>query len=109
MEVDSMARFLVTYHGGEPMPTTEDGRQRVLTQFQAWAAAAGEALVDPGAPLGPTTTVPANDPAGSDNTPLASGYSIVEAIDLDAAANLVRDHPFLTRGGRLRISQAVSP
>lgn len=104
-----MARFLVTYHDGEPMPTTEDGRRRVMADFESWAAAAGGALVDPGAPLGPTTTVAASDPDGSDIGPPAAGYSIVEALDLDAAAVLVRDHPFLTRGGCLRISEAVSP
>jgi hypothetical protein len=39
----------------------------------------------------------------------AGGYSILEADDLAAAAELLRDHPFVGRGGELQVSQAVAP
>jgi hypothetical protein len=38
-----------------------------------------------------------------------SGYSIVQAADLDSASSLVKDHPFVSRGGSLQVSTAVLP
>jgi hypothetical protein len=47
------------------------------------------------------TSEPASGPSG--------GYSIIEADDIDAAVDLVRDHPFVARGGSLQVTTAVSP
>jgi hypothetical protein len=44
-------KFLVTYHGADA-PAPEEARQ-AMAAFMAWAASVGEALADPGAPLGP--------------------------------------------------------
>ena len=102
-----MSKFLVTYHGmGEPAP---DQAQQAMDAFMAWASSVGGALVDPGAPLGPAKTVrsgsvsdgPADGPAG--------GYSVVEAADLDSAVELVKNHPFVGRGGSLQVSTATLP
>ena len=38
-----------------------------------------------------------------------SGYSVLEAADLDSAIDLVRSHPFVARGGSLQVSEAVTP
>jgi hypothetical protein len=38
-----------------------------------------------------------------------SGYSVVRADDMDSAVALVRDHPFVTRGGSLQVTEAVAP
>ena len=38
-----------------------------------------------------------------------SGYSVLQADDMDSAVALVRDHPFVTRGGSLQVTEAVSP
>jgi len=50
-------KYLVTYHGGEGMPSSTDARQQVLAAFGAWAASVGDAMVDPGAPLTLVKTV----------------------------------------------------
>ena len=51
-----MTSFLVTYHGSG-MPETEEGRQQAMADFGAWVGKMGEALTDPGAPLGAAMTV----------------------------------------------------
>jgi hypothetical protein len=38
-----------------------------------------------------------------------SGYSILQAADLDDAVDLVRNHPFVGRGGSLQVSTAALP
>jgi hypothetical protein len=80
-----------------------------MSAFMAWAGKTGPALVDPGAPLGEARTVSADavKPGAADGP--AGGYSVLETDDMDAAVDLVRDHPFIARGGSLQISQAVAP
>jgi hypothetical protein len=102
-----MPKFLVTYHGaGAPAP--EEAKQ-AMAAFMAWAQSAGEALVDPGAPLGPAKTVSSGGVAdGAADGPMG-GYSILEVADLDSAVNLVKEHPFVLRGGSLQVSTATLP
>ena len=103
-----MTNYLVTYHGGG-MPETEEGRQQAMADFGAWVGKVGDALSDPGAPLGPAMTVSADGvhPGAADG-PVA-GYSVLRADDIESAVSLVRDHPFVARGGSLTVLEAVSP
>jgi hypothetical protein len=103
-----MANFLVTYHGGPGMPSDPAMREQMLSAFMAWAAGVGDKMVDPGAPLGPSKTVSSagvmdSEPGG------AGGYTVLSADSLDDAVELVRDHPFVGRGGTLRVSEAIAP
>lgn len=102
-----MPKFLVTYHGmGEPAP---DQAQQAMAAFMAWASSVGDALVDPGAPLGPAKTVSSGSVSDSHADGPAGGYSILEAADLDSAVELVKGHPFIGRGGSLQVSTATLP
>lgn len=103
-----MPAFLVTYHGGG-MPAGEQARQQAMADFGAWVGKVGEALTDPGAPLGPAMTVSAGGVRPGDADGHVSGYSVLQANDMDSAVALVRDHPFVTRGGSLQVTEAVSP
>ena len=103
-----MPRFLVTYHGGG-MPESEEGRQQAMAAFGAWVGATGKALVDPGAPLGPSRTVSAGSVTDGRAAEPFNGYSVLEAADLDAAVDLVSSHPYVERGGSLQVSEAVTP
>ena len=56
----------------------------------AWMSNTGEALVDPGAPLGPCNSVVDND--ASKAMPLEIGtYSIVEAPNMEAAKKFTKN------------------
>ena len=102
-----MPKFLVTYHGmGEPAP---EQAQQAMAAFMAWASSVGGALVDPGAPLGPAKTVSSGSVSDGPADGPMGGYSVVEAADLDSAVELVKDHPFVGRGGSLQVSTAALP
>ena len=103
-----MTIFLVTYHGGG-MPETEEGRKQAMADFGAWVSKTGDALVDPGAPLGPARTVSQGGVRQGVADGPTTGYSVLRADDLDAAVDLVRDHPFVGRGGALQVTEAVAP
>jgi hypothetical protein len=68
----------------------------------------GDNMIDPGAPLGPAKTVTSDgvkdgEPAG------VGGYTLLSADSLDDAVELVRNHPFVSRGGTLVVSAALAP
>jgi hypothetical protein len=102
-----MPKYLVTYHGGGGMPSDPQVQQDAMDAFQAWAADAGDALADQGAPLARAKTVDAIGVADGQTAGCISGYTILEADDLDAAVGLVKSHPFLARGGSLQVTEAV--
>ena len=103
-----MTKFLVTYHGARE-PDSPEAAQQMMAAFMAWAQKTGGALVDPGAPLGPAKVVSSDTVTDGAADGPSGGYSIIEADDLDAAVELVRDHPFVGRGGSLQVSTAVLP
>ena len=100
-----MTKFLVTYHGGSA-PDSPEAAQQVMGAFMAWAEKTGSALIDPGAPLGPSKIVATGAVADGAAAGPVGGYSIIEPGDLDAAVALVRDHPFVGRDGSLQVSTA---
>ena len=103
-----MPTFLVTYHGGG-MPADEEGRQQAMAAFGAWVGKVGDALTDPGAPLGLAMTVSSDGAREGHAEGHIGGYSILRADDMESAVDLVRDHPFVSRGGSLTVSEAVAP
>lgn len=99
-----MAHFLVTYHDGG-MSDDPAGMAEAQRTFMLWATKAGSALTDRGAQVRSTTTMTRNAvPAGGVESPLV-GWSVIEAIDAEEAVFILRDHPFLDRGGTLQIHQ----
>jgi hypothetical protein len=102
-----MPTYLVTYHGsGEPPPTPE-GQQQAMAAFGEWIASVGDAMIDPGAPLSASRAV---SPSGVVESPAdgpIAGYTVLRAPDLDGAVKLVENHPFVSRGGTLQVSEAV--
>ena len=102
-----MPKYLVTYHGGGPMPEAAEAREQMMAAFGAWAASVGEAMVDPGAPLVAFKTVSTAGAADGQTEAAIGGYTVLEAADLDAAVAFVEGHPFVGRGGSLQVSEAA--
>lgn len=93
-----MARFMMLYKGDatDPADMSEDERNAVMAKWAEWMQGVGPALADVGTPLVPGTSL-IDD--GSTGQPVSlSGYSIVEAADLEAATRLADGHPFLSEG-----------
>ena len=99
-----MAKYILIYRGpATPMDqfTPEQGAEQ-MALWQAWAGRTGTALLDFGSPFGPGASV--NDDGTTGTPPEQTGYTIVEAADLDAAKSLLVGHPFLSEGkGRFAV------
>jgi len=101
-----MTKFVVLYIGSmsaesQIAESTPEQAEAGMKAWTDWAARTGDALVDFGTPLGVGKVVSGS--GVSDTTTGVGGYSILQADDLDAAAELVKDHPHFMSGGESSI------
>lgn len=101
-----MPQYMITYLGGEPPATPEEGKQN-FAKYQAWLASLGEAVVSPANPLKNTHTVNADASVEAGGATTMSGFSIVQAESIEAALAMAKACPFLDVGGRLEVSELV--
>lgn len=102
-----MAKFLVTYHGGN-MPHDPESMAKARDAFMQWAGKTGPALTEPGAPIGATRTVSSHGTHDGVAEGEYNGWSVIEASDLNEATKLLQGHPFIGRGGVLQINEPAA-
>ena len=102
-----MPTYLVTYHGSGGVPPSPEAQQQAMAAFGAWVASVGDAMLDPGAPLAASKSVSSGGAEDGAASCEIGGYTLLRAPDIDAAVELVRNHPFISRGGVLQVSEAV--
>jgi hypothetical protein len=93
-----MAKYILIYKG-EATDMSEMTREQgaeVLAKWGVWMEKVGSALADIGTPFGPGVSLIDN---GLTGIPVSlTGYSIVEASDLEEAQALADGHPYLSEG-----------
>jgi hypothetical protein len=102
-----MPTYLITYHGSGGMPSDPESQQQAIAAFGAWVGSAGDAIVDPGAPLAATKSVSSNGTEDGAASCEIGGYTLLRAPNIDAAVQLLTNHPFISRGGTLQVNEAV--
>ena len=70
----------------------------VMKAWNDWSASVGEGMVDLGLPVGNGRKVTANSAATEAGTEV-SGYTILQAADMDEALGLLKSHPHLQMPG----------
>ena len=93
-----VSKYLILYKGDatDPADMAEEDRNKIMQAWAAWMENVGSALVDVGAPTGPSTSIV--DDGSNGDAALITGYSIIQADSMDAAKELCKDHPFLSDG-----------
>jgi hypothetical protein len=102
-----MPRYLLAYHGGHVDESLE-GRQCVMAAFGKWFEELGPRLIDPGNPIGHAVTI--NDSSvteGGGPNPI-SGYTVIDADDMDTAVELVRHGPIVQGGRTVEIAETIT-
>ena len=102
-----MAKYVFAYHGGGT-PENEEDVAKVMEAWRVWMGGLGDALVDPGNPIGQTKTIHSDGSvtAGGGANPL-SGYSLFTAASLDEAVAAAKGCPILESGGSVEVAAAV--
>ena len=101
-----MSNYIIAYRGGKKPETPEEGAKH-MAKWRAWVGGLGDAVVNPGTPLGKSKIVSSSgvaDDAGSD--PM-SGFSVVKADSMDAALEMAKECPFLETGGTLEVAEMM--
>ncbi|HEV2975028.1 MAG TPA: hypothetical protein VGX69_08540 [Solirubrobacteraceae bacterium] len=98
-----MGNYLFAYRGGG-MADTDEARQAAMAAWGAWFGELGDAIVDPGNPFGPSTSVGSG---GTDGSAL-TGYSVIKSDSLDAAAELAKGCPVLSGGGSVDVYETIA-
>ncbi len=101
-----MAKFMFAYHGGG-MPETPEEGEKVMAAWREWMGNVLDAFVDAGAPLGRSKTVSSGGVADDGGANPISGYSIVEAADMDAALAMAKGCPIMDSGGSVEVAEAM--
>ena len=104
-----MAKFVVIYSGGMGMAAEPVEQQRIMDEWGAWYGKMGAAIGDGGNPFAASKCFSGAGAAAADGpgTVPATGYTIIEADSLDAAAAACADHPHLAHGGQVPVFEAV--
>jgi hypothetical protein len=102
-----MAKFLFVYHGGGH-PTDKAEQAKMMTAWGQWFGSMGKAVIDGGNPVGKSWTVKGSGSIARDGgANPASGYSLIEAKDLEDAAAKAKACPILATGGSVEVAQAM--
>ena len=100
-----MAKYLFVYHGGS-MPETEEEQARIIQAWMDWLGGMGDDAVDPGNPVGMSSTVhPDKSVTNDGGANPASGYGIIQADDLDDALAKAKGCPILEAGGTVEVAE----
>ena len=88
-----MSKYVVIYTG---IPAADANLEEVNASWKSWFLELGAAVVDVGNPFGPCKTVAADGSVNDGGSLKLTGYSILEAVNLDIAAEMVKKCPGLT-------------
>ena len=89
--------FLFAYHGGRISEGPEEGAKH-MAKFEAWVGGLGDAVVNPGHPLGRSKTVSSSGVSDVGGSNHLVGFSIVKADSMDAALDMAKGYPHLEIG-----------
>ena len=101
-----MGKYVLAYRGGG-MADTPAEQDAVMTKWMNWFGELGQAVVDGGAPFGPTKKVASDGAVRNGNDAGLTGYSIIEAPSIDAAATMAKGCPVLSSGGTIDVYEAM--
>ena len=89
--------FLFAYHGGEIPESPEEGAKH-MAKFEAWVGGLGDAVVNPGHPLGKSKTVSSGGVSDDGGSNSLVGFAILKADSMDAALELAIGYPHRETG-----------
>lgn len=100
-----MAKYVLAYHGGK-MPETPEEGAKVMAAWQSWFEGLGSAVIDGGNPCGMSKTVTSSGVEDNGGANPISGYSLIEAADIDAAVEMAKGCPILDHGS-VEVAEAM--
>ncbi len=92
-----MSNYIIAYRGGTKPESSDEGAKH-MAKWKAWVGGLGDAVVNPGTPLGKSRIVSSDGVSNDGGSNPLSGYSIVTADSMDAALEMAKGCPHLDHG-----------
>lgn len=92
-----MPDFMFAFHGGK-MPETPEEGAKAMAAWEAWYKDLGDAVVNPGNPVGMSKTVASTGVTDDGGANPLSGFTVVRADDIDAACKMAAGCPMVADG-----------
>jgi hypothetical protein len=103
-----MTKYILGFHGGGAMPADPKVAEASMAKWVAWYQDMGQAVIDMGTPAMSAKTVESSGKVsnGGGANPL-TGYSIIEARDIDSAVSLAKGCPIYAHGGSVEVAELL--
>ncbi len=88
-----MILYVAPVSAEEQMNVSPEEMKKGMEPWLAWYKKCGKAIIDQGAPLGKGMCI--DKKASSKSKSQVTGYTILQARDMDAAKAMLKDHPHL--------------
>ena len=93
-----MSNYVFAYHDfGKDFGSPEENAKH-MSKWQTWLEDLGDAVVNPGTPLGVLKTVNSNGVTSDTGSNRLTGFTVVKADSMDAALEMVKRCPYLEIG-----------
>lgn len=104
-----MSNYVLLYTGGN-MPATETERKKIYDEWMDWYKKIDKAVVDQGNPFSSMAKTIMTDGRVSDGPAgtMITGYTIIQAMSLDAAVQLAKSCPALKNGTKISVYETIS-
>jgi hypothetical protein len=102
-----VANFVLAYKGGTPPGDSPEDQKQVMDAWMGWFGALGAAVVDGGAPFGPSATLATDGSITDGGASALSGYSILSVGSLAEATDLAKGCPVLAGGGTVEVYESL--
>jgi hypothetical protein len=103
---DAVAKFIISYLGGNN-PDSPESAAVHMSQYKAWLEALGARAISPANPFKETHTITSDGNVMKGSGTGMSGFTIIEAQDINQAIIDAQTCPFLSIDGTLEVSQLV--
>lgn len=101
-----MSKFVLMFHPGE---SPEEPSPEVMDRWMAWFSELGDSIADMGSPFSSAATVSSDGTSTEGGGPdPASGYTVIDASDLDAAVAMAKGCPGLSGGGSVKVYETAT-
>ena len=101
-----MAKYVLVYRGGS-MAETPEAQEKVMQEWMGWFGSLGDAVVDGGAPFGPSSSIATDGSTTDGGASALTGYSILTADSIGDAQTKAKGCPVLGAGGSIEIYEAL--
>jgi hypothetical protein len=101
-----MPKYLFVYHGGSQPASKEEG-DKVMADWNSWIGQVGKSMIDVGNPTGGNRTVASNGSVSNGGADPTTGYSIIEAPDMDSALKAAKMCPQLKSKGSVEVAEIM--